>query len=265
LSHVTRRISHVTGHRILIFKACRNAELDEELQDFYNMPPTTNVVESNNRNTYRFMSYKQMPIVIAAWDVFKFCRHELRQLTGIQLGHVSVRGRENDRQKRLMSVTDEYNKGQRVPVSTSEHLGGGAAKPKGAVSGKPPQPPRLGVGSAFKAPITPDTAASAPKKQRRFSLVIHSDADRIHRVNALIEAGEATAGYFVELFSGEQQSRAAEDRWFMQVVDSAVSDGNLRARYCITNSLNRDSRQEETDCPLAWVKDYGDRGLFVNL
>ncbi len=206
-----------------------------------------------------------MPIVIAAWDVFKFCRHELRQLTGIQLGHVSVRGRENDRQKRLMSVTDEYNKGQRVPVSTSEHLGGGAAKPKGAVSGKPPQPPRLGVGSAFKAPITPDTAASAPKKQRRFSLVIHSDADRIHRVNALIEAGEATAGYFVELFSGEQQSRAAEDRWFMQVVDSAVSDGNLRARYCITNSLNRDSRQEETDCPLAWVKDYGDRGLFVNL
>ena len=81
--------------------------------------------------------------------------------------------------------------------------------------------------------------------------MIHSDADRIRRVNALIEAGEATAGNFVELFSGEQQSRAAEDRWFMQVVDSAVRDGNLRARYCMTNSLNRDARQEETDCPLS--------------
>lgn len=78
----------------MIFKEYRTEELQEEFASFYNMPTTNNVVESNNRNTNRFLSYKEMPVVIAAYDVFKFCRLELKQLHGIRTGAVVVHRRE---------------------------------------------------------------------------------------------------------------------------------------------------------------------------
>ena len=68
--------------------ARRNHELEEEMQALYNMPCTNNAVESINRNTDRFLSYKKMHFVIAAHAVFKFCLHELRRIQGIRLSHV---------------------------------------------------------------------------------------------------------------------------------------------------------------------------------
>ena len=55
-------------------------------------------------------------------------------------------------------------------------------------------------------------------------LLSHTDEDRIRRANALIEAGEATAGYFVEVFT------SIEERWFMQVTGTEITNQNLRAR-----------------------------------
>jgi hypothetical protein len=125
------------GHRNLIFKACRNDAFHEELRSFYNMPTTNNVVESNNRSTNRFLSYKDMPIVIAAHDVFKYCKHELRQLHGIRSGVVPVHHREGSRLSVVACRSDEYAKGQRAPISTSELLLGNG----GAASAFKPVPP----------------------------------------------------------------------------------------------------------------------------
>ena len=191
------------GHRILIFRACRNSELQEELQEFFNMPTANNVVESNNRTINRFLSYKQMPVVVAAHDVFKFCQHEIRQIRGIRTGHVTVGHREAGRRKRVSNMTDEYKDGKRAPTSTGELLGGSAAKDGAA--GKPAvqQASRqMGTGSS-KPP------AAAGKKLRRGALLIHPYAERVRRVNALIAADEATAGYFVEIFSSGNQTGTA--------------------------------------------------------
>ncbi len=182
------------------------------------------------------MSYKQMPVVVAAHDVFKFCRHELKQLSGIRLGLVTVKHREGNRRGKLSSQTDEYIAGQRAPTTSVELLGGLAPKA-----------------------MQPARRPPALIQQRRGMLLSHTDEDRIRRVNALIDAGEATAGYFVEVFT------SIEERWFMQVTGTEITNQNLRARYCKANSLNRDPTQQESDCPLGNVKDYGDRGIFINL
>ena len=114
-----------------------------------------------------------MPVVVAAHDVFKFCRHELKQLSGIRLGLVTVKQREGNRRGKLTSQTDEYSAGQRAPTTSAELLGGPAPAPK----------------AMQLARRTP-----APIQQRRGMLLSHTDEDRIRRVNALIEADEATAG-----------------------------------------------------------------------
>ena len=110
------------GHRLMIFKAYRNEELQEEFAAFYNMPTTNNVVESNNRNTNRFLSYKEMPVVIAAHDVFKFCRLELNQLHGIRTGAVVVHRREGVRRDIMTARSQEWTEGRRAPTSTTELL-----------------------------------------------------------------------------------------------------------------------------------------------
>jgi hypothetical protein len=86
------------------------------------MPTTNNVVESNNRNTNRFLSYKDMPVVVAAHDVFRFCRHELKQIIGIRAGLVSVKAREAARRGALSSRTDEWVDRRRPPTNTKELL-----------------------------------------------------------------------------------------------------------------------------------------------
>ena len=69
-----------------------------------------------------------MPVVVAAHDVFKFCRHELKQLSGIRLGLVIVKQREGNRRGKLTSQTDEYSADQRAPTTSAELLGGPAPK-----------------------------------------------------------------------------------------------------------------------------------------
>ena len=60
------------GHRLMIFKAYRNEELKEEFTKKFNMPSTNKVSESNNRSTTRFLSCKEIPVVIAAHNVSDF-------------------------------------------------------------------------------------------------------------------------------------------------------------------------------------------------
>jgi hypothetical protein len=117
------------GHRILIFAACRSSELEEELRNFYNMPTTNNVVESNNRNVNRFLSYKDMPIVVAAFDVFRFCKHETRQLDGIRSGLIVPQAREASRRSIVSTLSDEYTDGRRVPTTTKELMSTAARPP----------------------------------------------------------------------------------------------------------------------------------------
>ena len=165
------------GHRILIFAACRNSELEEELRKFYNMPTTNNVVESNNRNVNRFLSYKDMPIVVAAFDVFRFCKHETRQLHGIRSGLVVPQAREASRRSILSAMTDEYTDGRRVPTTTKE-LMPAAARP-------PIHPDRA---SAFKAielnRTEPASTQSSKTKRGRTPEDVDASRDNI-RSNGL--------------------------------------------------------------------------------
>jgi hypothetical protein len=61
-----------------------------------------------------------MPVVIAAHDVFKFCRLEIHQLHGIRTGTVVVQQRERTRRTVQQSRSDEWTQGQRPPTSTAE-------------------------------------------------------------------------------------------------------------------------------------------------
>ena len=142
------------GHRLMIFKAYRNDELKEEITKFYNMPSTNNVVESNNRSTHRFLSYKEIPVVIAAHDVFRFCRLEINQLHGIRTGTVAVQQRERTRRTVLQSRSDEWTQGRRPPTSTAELFSERRPSAPVRAFGSPSKKAKLG--SAHGAPDVTD-------------------------------------------------------------------------------------------------------------
>ena len=88
-----------------------------------------------------------MPIVIAAHDVFKFCKHELKQLQGIRSGVVPVRQREAARRSAVTVRSDEYNGGKRAPTTTVELLNASAVG-SSATTGPPHD--KASAASAFK-------------------------------------------------------------------------------------------------------------------
>jgi RecQ family ATP-dependent DNA helicase len=61
-------------HACLIFPSFRTHMLNEDLRKFHTLPTTTNLCESNHRNYYRFLQVKHLPIVVAAFECFKYGR-----------------------------------------------------------------------------------------------------------------------------------------------------------------------------------------------
>jgi superfamily II DNA helicase RecQ len=59
-------------HACLIFPSFRTHMLNEDLRKFHTLPTTTNLCESNHRNYYRFLQVKHLPIVVAAFECFKY-------------------------------------------------------------------------------------------------------------------------------------------------------------------------------------------------
>jgi hypothetical protein len=74
------------------------------------MQSTNKVSESNNRSTNRFLSYKEIPVVIDAHDVLRFCRLELNQLQGIRTAILFVQCREIKRQHTKQRVKIQSKK-----------------------------------------------------------------------------------------------------------------------------------------------------------
>jgi len=106
----------------------------------------------------------------------------------------------------------------------------------------------------------PAEATKAAKKTVTVQpiLNVHSDADRIARVNALVAKNQATAGFFIEVFTEVTEA----DRWFMEVTQSKIINGKVRGTWCTANSLTAENKTVQ-DVPLGHVKDYGDRFTFI--
>ena len=94
----------------------------------------------------------------------------------------------------------------------------------------------------------------------------HSDTDRCDRVNKLVEADKATAGWFVEVFPEDDEKLAPEDRWFAEVTENKLvssSEGKAcRAMWCKVNTLAREIPIQNTEILLHHLKDYGTKSMF---
>ena len=140
-------------HGVLIFPAMRSHILREDIEAFYKKPPTNNITEANNRATARFIDYNHLPVVLAVRKCFLWAQLELRQVQQITEGilHVgaSRRAKLTDRMHRTGGAfrqasrndvrREEYEDGNRAPVSTQDHskksasqsaIGGGSKRAK---------------------------------------------------------------------------------------------------------------------------------------
>jgi hypothetical protein len=109
-------------------------------------------------------------------------------------------------------------------------------------------------------PPEPAEATEAAKKPFTCQpiLKVHADADRIARVNALVDENKSTAGFFIEAFTEPPET----ERWFMEVTHSKIINGKVRGIWCKANSLTPESKKVQ-DVLLEHVKDYGERSIFT--
>jgi hypothetical protein len=119
-------------HGVLIFPAMRSHILREDIEAFYRKPPTNNITEANNRATARFIDYNHLPVVLAVRKCFLWAQLELRQVQQITEGilHVGVikkakllqsTGGAFRQASRFAARHEEYEDGNRAPVSTEDH------------------------------------------------------------------------------------------------------------------------------------------------
>jgi hypothetical protein len=113
-----------------------------------------------------------MPVVVAAHDVFRFCRHELKQIKGIRAGLVSVKAREDTRRRTLGSRTDEWVESRRPPTNTTELL-----TDEVSAFSAPPKRPRAAAHAITKASKS-GGAAAKPSEVRSN---VTRDASRVTR------------------------------------------------------------------------------------
>ena len=123
--------------------------LCQDLQAFLAMPTTTNICESTHRNYYRFLQVKNLPLVVAAFQGFKYCQQQIRDINAVATGLRPLSERDksklksNGKKDAERARADEWD-GGRAPTHTREHL----LKP----------PPIKGRGEAAKSqPIRPST------------------------------------------------------------------------------------------------------------
>ena len=90
----------------------------------------------------------------------------------------------------------------------------------------------------------------------------HTDNDRVSRVNALIANNKATVGFFAEAFPDPAEVKHPDERWFMQVTRTKITDNALQGKLCLVNSLDL-SDDPECTLQLNLVKDYAERSVFV--
>jgi hypothetical protein len=84
------------------------------------------------------------------------------------------------------------------------------------------------------------------KKGRSVSLLTHTIANRIQRVTDLVEAKEATPGFFVEVFPNKDQVQHATERWFFQVTKSEIVNNSVRGNWCNADCLTIANQAEES-------------------
>ncbi len=115
---------------------------------------------------------------------------------------------------------------------------------------------------ASKKRIRAEPAPQSSVSKKLCVLKKHSDADRIGRVNALIAKNVATVGFFVEMFPDPDIVEHPDERWFMQVTNAKISNGEVRAKWCQADSL---TVTETAECrvQMATFKDYAERSKFV--
>lgn len=122
--------------------------------------------------------------------------------------------------------------------------------------------PDRGDASRKRVRAVPAEATKAAKKPVTCQpiLKVHTDADRISRVNALVAKNQATAGFFIEAFTKKPET----ERWFMEVTESKIINGKVRGTWCEANSLTPESKTVQ-EVLLGHVKDYGERSVFTRM
>jgi hypothetical protein len=102
--------------------------LCQDLKAFLALPTTTNICESTHRNYYRFLQVKHLPLVVAAFQCFKYCQHQMRDIKAVATGLRPLLSRDKSQLQKargklavLNSRMDDYDGGVRAPTHTSEH------------------------------------------------------------------------------------------------------------------------------------------------
>ena len=81
-------------------------------------------------------------------------------------------------------------------------------------------------------------------------------------ISDLVEAKEATPGFFVEVFPNKEDVQHANERWFFQVTKSEIVNNSVRGKWCQADCLTIANQAEES-LHLGNAKDYGQRSLFI--
>jgi hypothetical protein len=207
------------SHAGLIFPAFRASELGQELHTFHNMPTTNNISESHNRKVNRFISYKEMPPVIAVHDAFKYCGMEVRELVAIRSGSAKVHKRERARLTMQESRKDEYPDLGRAPQTCTELLG--SEKKRSATS-------QVASAACPPSPMNPAILA----------------------MRQVIQRDGLKPGTIVQCHND-----STTDEWYMRIIEGTVdapdpAEPCLRlARWFESNSTTRiDARQQPEPC-----------------
>ncbi len=212
-------------HACLIFPSFRTHELNQDLREFLQLPTTSNMCESNHRNYYRYLQVKHLPIVVAAYQCFMYCQHQIRDITAVATGLKPLRGREKSAlfmKSAARTRSDEWDAG-RPPVATSEHF---------KLPDKRAPTPSVQM-LADAAPSTP------PHIKLRQEIIRGNGLSKRCIIEILTRFPDGLAkGQVVEV-----QNDSNEDRWYAQIVQGKAK-GDLTDPYVVGLWLKANSTTE---------------------
>jgi hypothetical protein len=229
-------------HAVLLFSCIRKDMLEETDEMYDRLPSTNNNSEGTNSMESRLCKHN-VELVPAIMDSYRVTIRQQKQHLGVLSGQV----------KQKVSPVKH-------PVLT--------ARRQSTQDFDQRCPDRGSIASTRKRvraePVDPAKAAKKNINCCQPILKVHTDQDRIARVNAMIMKKEVTVGFFVEIFPEPSSVQDQSDRWFMEVTQNKISNGNIHGTWCKANSLTAESKTVHGQ-PLGSVKDYGDRSTFINV
>jgi translation initiation factor 2 beta subunit (eIF-2beta)/eIF-5 len=220
-------------HAVLIFPSVRK-EMLEETDEMYDKLPTTNNNSEGTNSMESHLCKHNVELVPAIMDSYRVTIRQQRQHEGIASGQVKHKNSPNQH-----------------PVCTGRRR---------AVEDFDRRcPERADASRKRTRAVSPSKSA---KKGKPSLLKSHTDKDRVARVNALIANPKATVGFFAEAFPDQAEVKHPDERWFMQVTRTKITDNALQGKWCLVNSLDL-SDDPECALQLNLVKDYAERSVFV--